>query len=110
MHAGVSRRHGIESSWPEQNLSVCGDDCCSGACGATRVSVNFLPMKRTLLFTFAGVLALALFPLPSHAQDWAKQKLEKSRRHGEWVTLKAGDRPVQAFIVYPESKSKTSAV
>jgi len=67
-------------------------------------------MKRTLLFTFAGVLALALFALPSHAQDWAKQKLEKSRRHGEWVTLKAGDRPVQAFIVYPESKSKTSAV
>jgi carboxymethylenebutenolidase len=63
-------------------------------------------MKRMLLFA----LALSLFSLSSHAQDWAKQKLEKSRRHGEWVTLKAGDRPVKAFIVYPESKAKTPAV
>ena len=63
-------------------------------------------MKRTLLFA----LALALFVLPSHAQDWAKQKLEKSPRHGEWVTLKASNRPVKAFVVYPESKSKTAAV
>jgi len=67
-------------------------------------------MKRTLLSSLCGALALALFALPSHAQDWAKQKLEKSRRHGEWVTIKAGDRPVQAFVVYPESKGKTSAV
>lgn len=44
------------------------------------------------------------------AQDWAKQKLEKSPRHGEWVQVKHEGRTVEAFVVYPESKSKTAAV
>ena len=44
------------------------------------------------------------------AQDWAKQKLEKSPRHQEWVKVKNGDRTVNAFIVYPEVKSKATAV
>jgi carboxymethylenebutenolidase len=43
-------------------------------------------------------------------QDWAKQKLEKSPRHQEWVKVKAGDRTVNSFIVYPEVKSKATAV
>ncbi|HSE98899.1 MAG TPA: dienelactone hydrolase family protein [Blastocatellia bacterium] len=43
-------------------------------------------------------------------QEWAKQKLEKSPRHHEWVKVKNGDRTVNSFIVYPESKSKTTAV
>lgn len=47
---------------------------------------------------------------PSLAQDWAKQSLEKSPRHQEWVTVKHGDRSVQSYIVYPESKKKTTAV
>ena len=47
---------------------------------------------------------------PALGQDWARQALEKSPRHGEWVALKHGDRTVHAFIVYPESKQKTSAV
>jgi carboxymethylenebutenolidase len=63
-------------------------------------------MKRSLLFAFALVLCV----VPLQAQDWAKQKLEKSPRHGEWVTIQAGNRPVKAFVVYPESKSKTAAV
>jgi carboxymethylenebutenolidase len=48
--------------------------------------------------------------LSGPAQDWARQALEKSSRHGEWVTLKHGDRAVQAFIVYPEVKGKAAAV
>ena len=44
------------------------------------------------------------------AQDWAKERLEKSPRHGEWVKLKHGDREVQAFVVYPEVKDKATAV
>ncbi|MBZ5724327.1 MAG: dienelactone hydrolase family protein [Acidobacteriia bacterium] len=44
------------------------------------------------------------------AQDWAKQKLEKSPHHGEWVQVKHDGRTVEAFVVYPESKSKTPAV
>jgi carboxymethylenebutenolidase len=43
-------------------------------------------------------------------QDWAKQKLEKSPRHQEWVKVKNGERTVNAFIVYPEVKSKATAV
>jgi carboxymethylenebutenolidase len=56
-----------------------------------------------------GAVAFA-FLLPACAQDWAKQNLEKSPRHQEWVTVKSGDRAVHAFVVYPEVKSKTTAV
>ena len=44
------------------------------------------------------------------AQDWAKARLEKSPRHGEWVTVKHGDRVVKCFITYPEVKDKATAV
>ena len=44
------------------------------------------------------------------AQDWAKQKLDKSPRHQEWVQVKNGNRTVNAFIVYPEVKGKAMAV
>jgi carboxymethylenebutenolidase len=40
------------------------------------------------------------------AQDWAKERLNKSPRHSEWVDLKHGDRTVKTFIVYPEVKTK----
>ncbi|MEN3335148.1 MAG: carboxymethylenebutenolidase [Blastocatellia bacterium] len=43
-------------------------------------------------------------------QDWAKQKLDKSPRHQEWVHVKNGNRTVNAFIVYPEVKGKAMAV
>lgn len=44
------------------------------------------------------------------AQDWAKQRLEKSSRHQEWVKIKAGTRELQVFIVYPEVKERATAV
>jgi len=44
------------------------------------------------------------------AQDWAKERLNKSPRHGEWVDIKSGDRTIKAFVVYPESKNKTPVV
>lgn len=44
------------------------------------------------------------------AQDWARQKLEKSPRHREWATVKHGGRSVETFVVYPESKTKTPVV
>ena len=46
----------------------------------------------------------------AQAQDWAKARLEKSPRHGEWVDLKSDERTIKAFVVYPESKNKTPAV
>src|SRR5262250_1282286 len=62
-------------------------------------------MKRSLILVLALLLCLA-----ASAQEWAKQSLEKSPRHGEWVTLKHDNRSLQAFIVYPEVKSKAPAV
>ena len=43
-------------------------------------------------------------------QDWAKARLAKSPRHGEWVKVKNGTREVNSFIVYPEVKQKATAV
>src|SRR5437764_560754 len=63
-------------------------------------------MKRTA--AIAGVLVFLL--LPACAQEWAREVLNKSPRHGEWVTVKHGDRSVQAFVVYPEKKDKAPAV
>ena len=57
------------------------------------------------------VVAVALLcatTLP--AQEWAKQALEKSPRHREWVNVKAGSRTVSAFVVYPEVKTKATSV
>jgi carboxymethylenebutenolidase len=46
----------------------------------------------------------------TQAQDWAKERLNKSPRHGEWVDLKSGERTIKAFVVYPERKEKTPVV
>jgi carboxymethylenebutenolidase len=56
------------------------------------------------------VASLLLLAILLVAQDWAKAKLEKSPRHGEWVTIKHGERSVQAFVVYPEAKGKAPVV
>jgi carboxymethylenebutenolidase len=63
-------------------------------------------MKRTTLALFAFLFCLT----PVFAQDWAKTTLAKSTRHQEWVAVKYGDRTVNAFIVYPEVKTKAPAV
>lgn len=44
------------------------------------------------------------------AQDWARERVEKSPRHTEWVDVKHGDRTVKAFVVYPERDAKAPAV
>src|SRR5437764_9926771 len=63
-------------------------------------------MRHFLLASAAVLLAAAAAP----AQDWAKARLEKSPRHGEWVKVKQGSREVQSFVVYPEVKDKATAV
>ncbi len=44
------------------------------------------------------------------AQDWAKAKLERSPRHGEWVDVKNGARTVRCFVVYPEVKNAATGI
>ena len=46
----------------------------------------------------------------AHGQEWAKERLEKSPRHLEWVKVKAGEREVNCFIAYPQVKNKATAV
>jgi carboxymethylenebutenolidase len=46
----------------------------------------------------------------ARAQDWAKEKLNKSPRHSEWVDLKHDGRTVKTFVVYPEVKTKAPVV
>ncbi len=81
-------------------------------------------MTRSLL---ASMLVLSSAALPAVAQDahaehqaatrneaasasWAKEALERSPRHREWVNVKNGSRTVSAFVVYPEVKDKATAV
>jgi carboxymethylenebutenolidase len=62
-------------------------------------------MKRILT-----AVALVFLGQTLSAQDWAKARLEKSSRHGEWVDYKSGDRTIKAFVVYPERKDKAPVV
>ncbi|MDQ2839873.1 MAG: dienelactone hydrolase family protein [Acidobacteriota bacterium] len=55
-----------------------------------------------------AILTLAAASLT--AQDWAKQKLEQSPRHREFVTVKHDNRSVETFIAYPETKGKAPVV
>lgn len=66
-----------------------------------------MTVRMRIAFLLAAVLLMAV---SAGAQDWAKAKLEKSPRHGEWVTIKSGERSVKAFVAYPESKGKTPVV
>src|SRR6476469_7439190 len=58
--------------------------------------------------SFLCVLLIAV--ATASAQDWAKARLEKSSRHGEWVEFKSGERNLKAFVVYPEKKEKAPVV
>jgi carboxymethylenebutenolidase len=67
-------------------------------------------MRKMTLAVFAFVCCALTLHTQARAQDWAKERLEKSPRHQEWVDIKYGNRVVHAFVVYPEVKSKAPAV
>lgn len=61
------------------------------------------------------VLASALLCLSITTPAWAQfeqalERLESSPRHHEWTTIETGTRPIDAFVVYPESSSKSTVV
>jgi carboxymethylenebutenolidase len=70
-------------------------------------------MKR-----FAGIMILAMGILlaaqtiaaQEWSQPWARERIDKSPRHSEWVTLKHDGRNVDTLVVYPESKDKRPVV
>lgn len=69
-------------------------------------------MKNLIRSTFKLALALLFVwtTIPVKAQDWAKTRLDASPRHREYVSLKSGNRTVQALVVYPEVSGKASVV
>src|SRR5204862_3668952 len=69
-----------------------------------RESLKYMKMRLGALVLVAAVAMRVL------GRDWAKAKLEKSPRHGEWVKVKQGNREVTSFVVYPEVKDKATAV
>jgi carboxymethylenebutenolidase len=44
------------------------------------------------------------------SQPWARERIAKSARHSEWVTVKHDGRSVETLVVYPESKDKRPVV
>ena len=67
--------------------------------------------SATLSFRVALFFAALTCALPlASAQDWAKQKLDKSPRHQEWVKVVYGSRTVDSFVVYPEVSHKAPVV
>src|SRR5438105_15616257 len=86
--------------------------------------MNSIRLCRILVIVFAFALATQAQEMDGHhhrgaaaslseleiTQDWAQAKLAKSPRHHEWVKVKNGNREVNSFVVYPESKKKATAV
>lgn len=64
---------------------------------------------RATTFLFSAFF-LAQVASGQEFKDFGKDRLNSSPRHAEWVDLKSGDRTIKAFVVYPESKTKTPAV
>lgn len=58
----------------------------------------------------ALLCALASTATTAQAQDWAKQILDKSPRHQQWVKIQNGNRTIDTFVVYPEVKGKAPVV
>jgi carboxymethylenebutenolidase len=76
-----------------------------------RLLTTLIRMKNASpVVVLAAVLFIPLAATSLPAQDWAKARLDASPRHHEYVPLKHGNRTVQAFVVYPEVKSKAPVV
>jgi len=60
------------------------------------------------------ILGILLYEQTAAAQEWsqpwARERIAKSPRHSEWVTVKHDGRNVETLVVYPESKDKRAVV
>ena len=73
----------------------------------TRLSVRVIGVMLISSLMLAGIQNLDTL---AHA-DTAKEQLEKSPRHGEWVKISTETgRVISAFIVFPEVKEKATSV
>jgi carboxymethylenebutenolidase len=88
---------------------VDGTTACDTDSSVTKLLRMTFTMPHPVKLAAAAVL-LALATAPVLAQDWAKTRLEASPRHREYVPLKHGNRTVQAFVIYPEVKTKVPVI
>jgi carboxymethylenebutenolidase len=66
--------------------------------------------KANKSLALAALFALGISG-SAYGQDWAKENLAKSPRHGEYTTItEPGGRKLQAWVVYPEVKEKAPVV
>jgi carboxymethylenebutenolidase len=64
-----------------------------------------------ILIAFIGALAIGgTVSAQEWSQPWARERISKSPRHSEWVTVKHDNRSVETLVVYPESKEKRPVV
>src|SRR5712664_1622642 len=70
-------------------------------------------MKRVvaMMLLLSGILLAAQTAAAQEwSQPWARERIAKSPRHSEWVSVKHDGRSVETLIVYPESKDKRPVV
>src|SRR6202050_5778702 len=70
-------------------------------------------MKRfaEMMLLVMGILLITqTIAAQEWSQPWARERIEKSPRHSEWVTVKHDGRNVETLVVYPESKDKQPVV
>ncbi len=70
-------------------------------------------MKRfavLMIVAMAVLLVAQTVAAQEWSQPWARERIEKSPRHSEWVTLKHDGRNLDTLVVYPESKDKRPVV
>ncbi len=70
-------------------------------------------MKRIAGLVLAAFVALLVGQIAAGqewSQPWARERIAKSPRHSEWVTVKHDGRNVDTLIVYPESREKRPVV
>jgi carboxymethylenebutenolidase len=70
-------------------------------------------MKRfaeIMIVVMGTLLAAQTIAAQEWSQPWARERIDKSPRHSEWVTVRHDGRNVETLVVYPESKDKRPVV
>lgn len=63
-------------------------------------------LTATILVVVGILLSAQSVTGQEWSQPWARERIAKSPRHSEWVSVKYGGRSLDTLIVYPESKEK----
>lgn len=64
----------------------------------------------SLVFAVLGAAAAFSFGQQQDSQPWAADKLAKSPRHQEWVTISNGGKTLHGWVDYPDLKKKMPVI